>query len=578
MWRFGWRVGHVRELVYVLTHRPVELSVEQKGELHAWIKENAVHLKTVEAGTGFEDMQPLKDIIGDAQVVGLGEDPHLTREFYQVKHRIVEFLVTEMDFTVFAIEGTFAGALELNDYILTGEGDPERALAALIYPAWITEEVLAMVEWMREYNATHEKKVKFYGFDDKPARGSAKAVYDYLQKINGTKDYDELLLSIASPLTATQVIYNPKENSSIADKVESLIAYLENQKPTATQQNPTEQEIQDWKEWRLSVQYARVVQQNVKFLSEPISVASHLRDKHMAENARWIKDHEDDAKIILWAANPHICGGPGNMGGSLREMYGDDIVIIGLFYNRRFEKLNSENFNYPTGTSHRALAETLAEAGLNIAVLDLYPLPKGIVSKYFNSPINGGWVYPRAYDAILFIESVSFSHPTQAGEIRKEVQLDGPSNLDFEQVEDAKPKDWMVRGGQALAEYQTSSSNDQPYEGSYCGMIKRRGGRAFGQSIGRISQSIRPSELKGKTLQFSAAVRVTEGAALLWISVDNRLKEPDVFKKQIITSEEWREYKIPVEVSEKAGKISYGLSYVGHGAAFIDGISIEESN
>jgi hypothetical protein len=31
-----------------------------------------------------------------------------------------EFRANEMDFTVFAIEATFAGALELNDYILTG--------------------------------------------------------------------------------------------------------------------------------------------------------------------------------------------------------------------------------------------------------------------------------------------------------------------------------------------------------------------------------------------------------------------------------------------------------------------------
>lgn len=65
-------------------------------------------------------MQPLKGMIGDARIVALGEAAHMNRDFYRVKHRMVEFLVNEMDFTVFAIEATFAGALELNDYILTG--------------------------------------------------------------------------------------------------------------------------------------------------------------------------------------------------------------------------------------------------------------------------------------------------------------------------------------------------------------------------------------------------------------------------------------------------------------------------
>jgi hypothetical protein len=122
---------------------------------------------------------------------------------------MIEFLVEEMDFTVFAIEATFAGALELNDYVLTGDGDPQRALASLIYPAWNTEEVLALVNWMREYNATHEKKVKFYGFDNKPATGSAKTVYRYLRKTNGTNDYDQVLSSTMNHWTAGQLTSAP---------------------------------------------------------------------------------------------------------------------------------------------------------------------------------------------------------------------------------------------------------------------------------------------------------------------------------------------------------------------------------
>jgi erythromycin esterase len=583
------RPGHVRALVYLLTHRPVELSAEQKTELHTWIKENAVHLNTVEAGSGFEDMQPLKDVIGDARIVALGELPHLTREFYQVKHRMVEFLVTEMDFTLFAIEGTFAGALELNDYILTGDGDAERALAALVYPAWVTEEVLAMVKWMREYNATHEKKVKFYGIDDKPAMGSAEAVYKYLKKTNGTSDYDEVLEVLKNPWTSGQLLSGPKAKiHSTAEEIGKLIAYLETKRPAYTRQSPSEQEIEKQREWGLASQHARVLLQNLKFRGLPsISAASNLRDIHMAENVRWIMDYEKGAKMILWAANPHINGAPGDgMGSYLRRAYGDDIVIVGLLFNRRFsaepnDELSTESTNQLTSESKGNLEATLAKAGLNIGVLDFRSPPKGIVSKYFKSPIradNGAnYVYPWAYDAVLFVESTTNARPASGGRIGKYVTLEKSANLGFEEMEDGRLRDWNLQGGQSRVEYETTGSDEQPYEGDMCGMIKRVPGRAFGQSMGNIVQSVKPGDFKGKKIQFSAAVRVTGGRGYLWLSIDNRSKEPDVFRQQEITSEKWQQYSISAEVSQKASKITYGLAYVGEGAVFIDAVSIGSS-
>ena len=52
------------------------------------------------------NMRPLKKVIGEARLVALGEATHGTREFFQLKHRMLEFLVSEMGFTVFGIEAT----------------------------------------------------------------------------------------------------------------------------------------------------------------------------------------------------------------------------------------------------------------------------------------------------------------------------------------------------------------------------------------------------------------------------------------------------------------------------------------
>src|SRR5262245_15314131 len=45
-------------------------------EAKKWLAANAHVLKTVEAGTGLKDLQPLKKIVGPARVVSLGEATH----------------------------------------------------------------------------------------------------------------------------------------------------------------------------------------------------------------------------------------------------------------------------------------------------------------------------------------------------------------------------------------------------------------------------------------------------------------------------------------------------------------------
>ena len=50
---------------------------------------------------------PLKKIIGEARIVALGEATHGTHEFFQMKHRMLEFLVEEMGFNTFAMEAAW---------------------------------------------------------------------------------------------------------------------------------------------------------------------------------------------------------------------------------------------------------------------------------------------------------------------------------------------------------------------------------------------------------------------------------------------------------------------------------------
>jgi hypothetical protein len=285
--------------------------------------------------------------------------------------------------------------------------------------------------------------------------------------------------------------------------------------------------------------------------------------------------------MILWAANAHICAMPFSrcMGDYLRQTYGDDMVVIGLLSNRGVAE-SPEDSDVTSLTNDGSLEATLAQAGLDIAIVDFRSLPKGTVSKYFNSPIitNVKTVYPLWYDAVLFIEST-----TKARFVKNDIlkgpaeRLERPSNLDFEELEKGKPKDWRAQGGHSCLEFQTTGSHDQPYKGNTCCMIKRIHGRPFGVPFGNISQSIKVSDFKGEKIKLSAAARISEGIGYLWLSIDVR-NAPTIFQQQIITSDIWQKYSISVKIPQEASKISYGLAYVGHGEAFIDDVTIGNSN
>ena len=101
-------------------------------EVTAWLKANALPLATTEPGSGFRDLEPLRSIIGDARIVSLGEATHGTREFFQLKHRMIEYCVSQLGFTVIGFEAAYGEALAVNDYVLHGKGNAKDAAAALL--------------------------------------------------------------------------------------------------------------------------------------------------------------------------------------------------------------------------------------------------------------------------------------------------------------------------------------------------------------------------------------------------------------------------------------------------------------
>ncbi len=438
---------------------------EQRAKQEAaitWLAEHSIRLRTVEAGHGFEDMQPLKAVIGGARVVALGEATHGTREFSQFKHRMVEFLVSEMGFTVFGIEATMPEAFDINEYLLTGRGDPQKALAGLYFWTWDTEEILEMILWMRRYNEDprHERKVKFFGFDMQSPQRAVKVVLNYLRRVDASQadEIRRLLFILANPLTVQDFRYLPEQKKKeIADCIATLQTHFEEHKSGFVERT-------NLKEWAFARQHAQILAQFIE-MEHSDFWSSGIRDRAMAENIQWIMEQEGpDTKIVVWAHNGHVTaiwppGGSGEpMGGLLRKRFRLDLVVFGFtFHQGSFQALEAPIPStrglrtFTVGpTPAGSLDGVLAAAGLKMAAVDLRQVPKeGPVAEWFAVPRitrSLGAVYSeefsdeymqsepvtRMYDALIFVEKTTAARALESGQRPASPRLAGPRNLKFE--------------------------------------------------------------------------------------------------------------------------------------------------
>ncbi|MDQ4021642.1 MAG: erythromycin esterase family protein [Actinomycetota bacterium] len=141
------------------------------------LRRRSLELRSLHPGGAHGDLARWGERLGGVRVVGLGEATHGSREFFTLKHRLIEYLVTQQGFTVFALEADRDRCGALDAYVTTGEGDAVQGLRDVGYWTWNTQEVLALLIWLRGHNATVSagRAVRVVGVDpsDRRRRGVA---------------------------------------------------------------------------------------------------------------------------------------------------------------------------------------------------------------------------------------------------------------------------------------------------------------------------------------------------------------------------------------------------------------------
>jgi len=114
----------------------------------------------------------LLEMIGDADIVCIGEASHGTHEFYRERAKITKRLIDERGFNAVAVEADWPDAYRVNRYV-RAESEDEDADEALDgfksrFPTWMwrNADVLDFVGWLRGFNDAikdGKSRVGFYG-------------------------------------------------------------------------------------------------------------------------------------------------------------------------------------------------------------------------------------------------------------------------------------------------------------------------------------------------------------------------------------------------------------------------------
>lgn len=164
------------------TNEPTAADRTVPDELVEQLQHSSVELATADPTAEQTDLTPVGDTLADPRVIGLGEATHGTREFFQLKHRLIRYLVAEAELRLLVMEANLPETMALNEYVVHGEGDPLEALAGTYFWVWRTEAVLALVEWLREFNATRppDDRVRLYGIDAQYTAGAVQYLDAFL--------------------------------------------------------------------------------------------------------------------------------------------------------------------------------------------------------------------------------------------------------------------------------------------------------------------------------------------------------------------------------------------------------------
>lgn len=309
-----------------------------------------------------DDIKALRATIAGARIVGIGESQHSMHEFLEVRTALVRLLVTRLGFAALSLETGLPEARRVDAWITGRTADDPDFARDLHYGFGRDAETIAMLRWLREYNAgvPEPRRVRFYGVDIAANGGGSllpalQPAWEFLDRVDAAfaathrARVEPIARRIASEgwfdVRKRYDSLGAARRDSLRRGVEELVARFGSRRREYERRSSPDEAA--WAE-----RLATVARQTESYLRGGLMTPRDVRDAAMAANATWVMQRERSrGPIIVLAHNLHVDARRGT----------------GPYYTERFKVLGYTGAPAPIDRMGRILRTQLGRGYANIA-------------------------------------------------------------------------------------------------------------------------------------------------------------------------------------------------------------------
>lgn len=326
------------------------------------INELNLYIKSFNGSAISNDDNDLKvfDRFADALVIGLGEDTHGTKEFFQMKHRLFKYFVEKHGFRIFGFEADMAECIYIDRFICDNAGTIDFVMSKMHFWTWKTQEVKELILWMKQYNQSkpQNEKIHLLGVDCQIKDMNKALIIEYLQKY--APQYpgyiDRILSNIDVMVSNDFAAMTEAKINLLKTQCDSVKTYFENNYAQLSAASGN---------FEFNI-IKQLTIQTKQYIDVTTTTSFNYRDKYMAENTIWLTGlFGQNTKVVSWAHNAHVANNPiysgsGSQGSYLRSDLSNKYKIIGFSFNYgtfRAVGYDVKNKSY-TGLALQSISQT----------------------------------------------------------------------------------------------------------------------------------------------------------------------------------------------------------------------------